>query len=273
MVLDDARSALAYDACRGLDAHGSWLTACARLHWRPTNGVAVNSMNSPPPPAVGDWPRNGTLGKVWAFLNRDVRTFKRWRQNKPDPETDDVRLAETKNLTEPLKEPEPEVVSEVDPRQIEGLRFRREVLDWRDEFHFQVTESAAQANKTLVEQVEHELANMNFLRLRLLTKPASDVLECHIEACVRSPMRRTTQIEQAALRQRLLTWFPHRQETASIWAMWPKLEWDTRLALKFTADNRERILTILGEMILGENGLADQHRQLAIQYSAKILEM
>ena len=114
---------------------------------------------------------------------------------------------------------------------------------------------------------------MNFLQLWLFTKPASEVLEGHIESCVRSPMRRATQIEQAALRQRLLTWLPHRQESASIWVMWPKLEWDTRLALQFTADNRERILTVLDELILGENGLADRHRQWATQYAGQILEM
>lgn len=230
-------------------------------------------MNSPPSPAVDEGRRKGPLGKVWAFLNRDVRTFKWWGQNKAGPEADGVPPPDFRTLTEPPKEPDPEVVSEVDPRQIEGLRFRREVLEWRDEFHFQVTETASRARKSLAEQVEHELANMNFLRLRLFTKPASEVLERHIESWVRSPMRRTTHIEQAALRQRLLTWFPHHQESVSIWVMWPKLEWDTRLALKFTANNRERILSVLGEMTLGENGLADRHRQWATQHAGQILEM
>ena len=159
-------------------------------------------MNSPPSPAVDDGPRKGALGEVWAFLNRDVRTFKWWGQNKAGPEADGAPPTDFRTLTAPPKEPDPEVVSEVDPGQVEGLRFRREVLDWRDEFHFQVTETASRAMKSLAEQVEHELENMNFLRLRLFTKPASEVLERHIESCVRSPMRRTTYIEQAALRQR-----------------------------------------------------------------------
>jgi len=210
---------------------------------------------------------------MWAFLNRDVRSLKWWKPNKPHPETDDAPPLELKTLTEPLKELQPEIVSEEDPRQIGSLRFRREVLDWRDEFHFQLTEAALQAKKTLAKQVEHELANMSFLRLRLFTKPARAVLEGHIESCVRSRMRRTTQIQQAALRQRLLSWPPHCQESASIWIMWPKLEWDTRLALKFTADNREQILTVLGEMILGANGIADKHRQWATQFADQFLEI
>jgi len=229
-------------------------------------------MNIPPSPAVDDQSQKGPFGEMWVFLNRDVRTFK-WGRSKPRPATEDAQPPEFRTPVAPLKEQEPEIVSEVDPRQIEGLRFRREVLDWRDEFHFNVTETASRAQKALAEQVDHELANMNFLQLRFFTKPASEVLEVHIESCIRSRMRRTTQIEHAALRHHLLTWLPHRQDSSSIWTMWPKLEWDTRLALKFTADNRERILTVLKEMILGENGLADTHRKWATQYASQFLEM
>lgn len=225
-------------------------------------------MKSPPAPAVDDRLPKGTLSEMWAFLNRDVRTLRWWRQNKSVPETDQVAPPTFKTLTETG----PVIASEVDPRQIERLRFLREVLDWRDEFHFQVTETASQAKKMLALQVEHELANMNFLRLWLFTKPASEVLKNHIEFCVRSQMRKTTQIEQAALRQHLRTWLPQCQESVSVSVMWPKLEWDTRLALKFTTDNREPILTVLGELILGENGLADKHRQWATQYADQILK-
>lgn len=230
-------------------------------------------MNSPPTSAYDDGPRKGTTGKLWTFLNRDVLALKWWGQSKPATESDDVPPPEFQAPTEPQEAREPEIRSEVDPRKIEGLRFRREVLDWRDDFHFRVTETALQAKKALAEQVENELANMSFLRLRMFTKPASEVLESHIKSCIRSPMRRTTQIEQDVLHQRLLTWLPDGMESASIWLMWPKLEWDTRLALKFTADNREWILTILSELILGENGLAEKQRQWATQYSVQILEM
>ena len=228
-------------------------------------------MNNPPSTAADDQSQRGPFGEIWAFLNRDVRTFK-WGRNKPRPATAGAHPPEFKSPTSPLKEQEPDVVSEVDARRIDGLRFRRDVLDWRDEFQFNVTEAASRAQETMVETVDHELANLNFWRLRLFTKPASEVLEGHIESCIRSRMRRTTQIEQAVLRQHLLTWPPHRQDSSSIWTMWPKLEWDTRLSLKFTADNRDRILTVLGELILGENGLADTHRQWATQYAIQFLE-
>jgi hypothetical protein len=233
-----------------------------------TNKDAGKLMNSPRSPTVDDGRQKGPLGELWALLNRDVRSFSWWRPKRAGQETDDVPPPGLKTQSAP----EPEIASEVDIRQIEGLRFRREVLDWRDEFHFQVTETASQAMKTLSEQVDHELANMNFIRLRLFKKPASEVLEGHIEFCVRSPMTRVTQFEQAALRRRLLVWLPHRQASPSIRVMWPKLEWDTGLALKFTADNRQQILTVLRELTLGEDGLADRHRQWATQYASHLLE-
>lgn len=229
-------------------------------------------MDSPSSPAVDNGPHKGTLGEVWAFVNRDIRTFKWWRRNGACLETEGMQPPDLKTLTAPPNGSASEVVSEVDPRQLEALRLRREVLDWRDEFHFQVTETACQARKALAGQVEHELANMNFLRHRLFTKPASEVLKSHIESRVQSPMRSTTQREQAALRQRLVAWAPHRRETASIQVEWLKLEWDARLALKFTAKNRMLILTVLDELILGESGLADRHRQWATQYASQILE-
>lgn len=212
------------------------------------------------------------MGKLWEFLTRDVRTLKWWGQNKPAPEADDLSPPVLKTPTESPEAQTPEIVSEVDPQKIEGLRFRREVLDWRDEFHFEVTETASQAKKMLAEQVEHELASMSFLR-RLFAKPASETLEVNIESCVRSPMRRTRKRQEAALRKRLLTWLPHREDSAIVRVMWPKLEWDTRLALKFTTGNREQIQAVLRELILGENGLADRHRHWATDFAGHILEM
>ena len=53
------------------------MTDCMLLPTLATNEWRCSSfMNSPPSPAVDDGPRKGALGEVWAFLNRDVRTFK-----------------------------------------------------------------------------------------------------------------------------------------------------------------------------------------------------
>ena len=216
-------------------------------------------------------PPEGSIGEIWAFLNRDIRTIKWKAPNKPSPETNQVVLP-LRAPTQPLEAPPPAIPSEVDTRQIEDLRIRREVLDWRDDFHFQFTNAAAEATKMLAELVEYEIAHMNFVRLRLLTRPASDVLKHHIESCVRSRMRRITQIEQAALHERLLIWLAQPPALDSMWIMWPKLEWDTHLAMKFTPDNRERILTALRDLILGRDGLADAHRQWATQFATMILE-
>lgn len=224
-------------------------------------------MNKHPSPAVDNGTRKGTLGELWDFLNRDIRTFSWLQWNTPGT------IAKDLSPPESMTGAAPEIISEVNPRQIEALRIRREILDWRDNFHFQVTEKALQAKTALEKRVEHEFANMGFLRLRLFTTPSSEVLEGHIESCVQSEMQRISRIEEITLRQHLATWLPHHHESVRIPIVWPKLEWDGRLALEFKDGNRAKILTALDEMILGENGLADRYRQWATQYASQILEM
>ncbi|MBL8328391.1 MAG: hypothetical protein JNJ71_06035 [Rubrivivax sp.] len=216
-------------------------------------------------------PRRGLFRDAWAFLNRDVRSFGWWGRDKRlrdhYPTSQSADDSPDAKPAQPLEA----VASEVDPQQIARLRFRREVLDWRDEFHFNVTESACQAHNCLTERVDRELADIGIWR-RLLTKPSNEVLETHIWVCVRSPMTRALQQEVAALRQRLKTWFPENDVSADISLMWPKLEWDTRLSLKFHSDNRLRILAVLRELTLGNNGIADRHRRWATEYASKILD-
>jgi len=169
-----------------------------------------------------------------------------------------------------LVTPDQDIPSEVDPGLIEHLRFRRELLDWRDEFHFRVTECATQAEQALTEKVHQELSAMGFLRRRLFTLPACEVLADHIESAVRAPMRSTMQAQQATLNARLQSWFLDREQSPRHFVMFPKLEWDTRLSLKLTADNREHILAELHQLILGSNGIADAHRQWATDHAAQI---
>lgn len=121
-------------------------------------------MNSPTSPELDDGPRQGTLEKVWALLNRDVRTLKWRRQNKLGPETDDALQLKFKSLTEPLKESAPEVVSEVDPRKVDDLRLRREVLDWRDEFQLSGGQIAHPAFAGRAEAAIPSQFQLNFIK-------------------------------------------------------------------------------------------------------------
>jgi len=230
-------------------------------------------MNHPNTSSTTDSNSTAFIRKLWRFLNRDIRTFKWWGQGTKTSESDYSSLPEVHGDAGAQKVAEVDIRSEVDPRKIVSLRFRRDVLDWRDDFHFNVTEAASQAKSRLASQIENDLSNIGFLRNRLFKKSAREVLEDHIESCVRSPMRQALQLEQVALGRRLQGWLPNRHESVSIWIMWPKLEWDTRLDLNFTVENRDEILNTLQDLILGINGLADRHRHWANQYSTQIMAM
>ncbi len=229
----------------------------------------MNRLNTSSP---ADLPRATPIGKLWRFLNRDIRTFKWWGQDTKVSQSNHATLTEFHGKTEARKVTEVAIRSEIDPRKIASLILRRDVLDWRDEFHFNVTEAASQSRNSLASKIDYELSTISFFRNRVFTKSARELLEDHIESCVRSPMKNILLLEQVTLGQRLQRWLPSRYEPVSIWIMWPKLEWDTRLELKFTVENRDQILGALHDLILGVNGLADRHRQWANEYTTQILE-
>ena len=223
-------------------------------------------MDTPSDSAADAEPRHSAAGQVWAFLKRDIRTFRWWGTNGASSDADGVPEARQNALDAP----DHEISSEVDPALIEHLRFRRELLDWRDEFHFRVTECATQAKQALAVQVDQKLSTMGFLRRRLFALPATEVLADHIESAVRAPMRSTLQVQQSTLNAHLQKWFQDGEPSLRCFVMFPKLEWDTRLSLKLTADNRERILDELDQLLLGPNGMADTHRQWATDHASQI---
>jgi len=227
---------------------------------------AAHPMDTSTDSAADADPRHSVAGQLWAFVRRDIRSFRWWRPK--DAKSNAGGVPEVQhNALDALDQ---DIPSEVDLGLIKYLQFRRELLDWRDEFHFRVTECATQAEQALTAQVHQELSTMGFLRGRLFTQPAGEILANHIESVVRAPMRSTVQAQQSTLHAHLQNWFHVREQSPRCFVLFPKLEWDTRLSLKFTADNRERILAELHELILGAEGIADTYRQWATDQAAQI---
>jgi hypothetical protein len=216
--------------------------------------------------------RQSTMAKIWAILNRDISSFKTMGA-KSSPNERDVEKTEVPVLeSTPPEVAEPAVKSEVNSRQIDRLRFRREVMNWRDGYHFAVTLEANRASTVLSDMVKKKLDESSVLG-RFFSKSASDILAWQIESCVESALARTRQEEEAALRKRLLQWFPDRPVPSIYPFIWPKLEWDTRLTLKFKSSNLIQIQAALNDLILGDKGLAAMHRDWATRFANQLLEM
>ena len=225
-------------------------------------------------PASGDESakRPSTIARIWEVLNRDIGSFKRGGPKSP---TNEPELAKSDGPTQESLPPqlvEPTVASEVDTRQIDRLRFRREVMDWRDRYHFAVTMEAMRASELLAVVVKKEIDDSSVLR-RVFTKPASEVLESQIASCVELAMVRKRYEEEVALRKNLLRWFPGRHIPAMYPFFWPRVEWDTRLVLKFKASNLSQIQAVLIDLILGDKGVAAVHRDWATRFANQMLEM
>ena len=224
-------------------------------------------------PASGDESvkRPSALARLWEILNRDIGSFKRGGTTS---RTNEHEVAKSEGPIQERLSPqsvEPAVATEVDTRHIDRLRFRREVMDWRDGYHFAVTREAILASGMLADVVKKELNDSSVIR-RMFAKTASEVLESQIESCVELAMRRKRHEEEVALRKNLLRWFPGRHMPAMYQFTWPKLEWDARLDLKFKASNLSQIQAVLNDLILGDKGLAARHRNWATQFANDLLE-
>lgn len=216
--------------------------------------------------------RPSALARFWEILNRDIGSFKRGATKGCTNEHEVAKSEEPIRESLPPQSVEPAVASEVDTRHIDRLRFRREVMDWRDGYHFAVTREAILASGMLADVVKMELNDSSVLR-RVLAKTASEVLESQIESCIELAIRRKRHEEEEALRKNLLRWFPGRHIPAMYPFTWPKLEWDARLVLKFKASNLSQIQAVLNDLILGDKGLAAVHRDWATRFANQVLEM
>lgn len=230
-------------------------------------------MNSPSSPALSHQAGRSFFRKIWGFLTQDIRSIKFEKAHQRDLK---AQAASPNDPSAPVVQIGPASTathSDADVKKIIDLQLRRSVLDWRDDFHFHVTETAMQSLAALTQHVENELRNMSKLRRYLFTKPAREVLKEQIDARVRLSFRMTAQVEQTKLRKLLPAWLPRGQAPVVVWLMWPKLEWDTNLSMKFTEANRADILEALRQLIVGERGLAATYRQWATQYAKQILEL
>lgn len=104
--------------------------------------------------------------KTVEFMNRDVRSFQPSgkKQTGKVPEAGQAPVD-----TEQIK-------SLVVPGNVEYLAFRREVLDWRDNFHTHVTLTSISLHEEFVQWIDAKLDEVGFIR-QLITKPASEVLQ------------------------------------------------------------------------------------------------
>jgi hypothetical protein len=223
-------------------------------------------------PVSPDSPENskateGLWGKTVEFLKRDVKSFF------PGDASDKVSK-EMNGAGIELVTPTSAVViieSLVDFNKLPNMAFRREVLDWRDNFHADVTITVAVLQNTFVQQVYTELGNTSLFR-KMVTRPTDEVLHDHFVRFVRWPLIDVLRKEEAKL-----------NASAEKWALFGKinLAFDIRRLnvecaslhdIAFKPSNKNLILSQIQTLMLGSAGLAEHFRDQGLHLSRKLVE-
>ena len=161
--------------------------------------------------------------------------------------------------------------SEINFQKLDHLRFRRDVLDWRDEFHVQIGALAEELFSQFSSYVENQVAEVGIFR-RLFTKPAGEILQTPFDDLVRvNLMKKVKEVEECL---------------SHILSKWPATTWppfsfteqnlDSRLAcldeLGLKPTNQEEILDRIDNLIAGEGGLVEAYRNNATSISRDLIK-
>ncbi|MCZ2105083.1 MAG: hypothetical protein OZ923_13040 [Comamonadaceae bacterium] len=140
-----------------------------------------------------------TLGRIWSFLNRDVRSFLPLRKPEPSVTPKTQEPAEPQLIVqEESAPPPPPVLPLTRPDRLRVVEFERKVLDWRDKAHIDITSTMDTQCRSLIDEMDRELDRLGFLG-RWFADPASEVLSHQLEALIRAPMTKQLGALQAEL--------------------------------------------------------------------------
>lgn len=209
----------------------------------------------------------GRWDKTVAFLKRDIRSFF------PSEETKDeaANLPDTAAAPDALGQSERPIESLVDFGKLPDMAFRREVLDWRDNFHANVTNIITELKKAFVHQMDKELADTSVFR-KLITRPSNEVLQDSFVLIVRMPLIAALRKEEANLNACAQKWGLFGKADLAIHIRMLNSECASLHGIGFKLGNRSLIESRLQTLLLGPEGLAKHFCDQGLQLSRKLME-
>lgn len=177
----------------------------------------------------------------------------------PAPETDAAEQEEQSPLP-----------FELDSQKLDYVRYRRQVLDWRDDFAVRLLADGNESFRRFSAYVENEADKVGLFRY-LFAKPAAEVLRDEFLTIVRSPLANLARAAEAQLRQAI-------QRSAYSQSLFLSLtveEVDPLLGvlgdLRFRTTNQKELLSKLNGLVFGKDGITDSYIQRAQSVSQSLL--
>lgn len=200
--------------------------------------------------------------KLWGFLKRDVRSFFGFQSSLTPSANSEYVLADQ---LEPLP-------SRVDPQKLDRIRFRRALLDWRDEFCVQFSNSASDLSGRFESQIEDELQEVGLFR-KVLPKPAGELLEEKFNSQVRFRLLARARQAEKDLSLLLSKWSLQVPPALFFRDQWPNARFVATFGeVGFKPANRNEILEILESLILGEQGILPTYLAQATSMTRNLIE-
>jgi len=158
---------------------------------------------------------------------------------------------------------------ELEVRKLNYVQYRRQILDWRDEFTVQMLADGKDIFRQFSEYVEEEADEVGILR-KLFAKPAAEVLEDEFFTRVRSPL--ADRVRTAELR--LSTIIQGRELTPSCSLTVEEIDPSLSILgdLGFRPSNQEELLSKLNHLVFGGQGIVDCYLQRAQAVALSLLQ-
>lgn len=160
---------------------------------------------------------------------------------------------------------------ELEVQKLDYIRYRRKILDWRDEFTVQMLTQGKDFFRQFSEHVEKEADEVGILR-KVFAKPAAEVLEDDFFTLVRAPLVDRAKAAETEL-TKVIQCLPTTQLPALSLAV---DEVDPLLSvlgdLRFRPSNQDELLVKLNNLVFGERGIVDCYLQRAHAVSQALLQ-
>lgn len=209
----------------------------------------------------------GLWSKIIAFLNRDIKSFlRRGDKDRCQREQYEAKLEHAATTRADTL-----VESLVDHNRLSEMAFRREVLDWRDNFHANVTTTISRLQDTFIEEMHAELGNMKLFR-KLLSRPSDEVLQGSFIRLVRQPLIAALREEEVKLEACVQKWGSFGRADLAFDTRRLSAECISLHDVGFKPSNKSLISMRVQTLMLGPAGVAEHFRDQALHVSRKLLE-
>lgn len=205
-----------------------------------------------------------------AFLKRDIKSFFPRDDKGGEQPEQGVAASEDSGTSVPASVETP-VESLVDMSKLPEMAFRRDVLDWRDNFHANLMNGLSKLNDAFAQQVHAELAATSLFR-KLVSRQSDQVLQDSFTRLVRLPLINEVRNEEANLNACAQKWGRGGKSDLTFDISALNAECASLQDIGFKPSNKDQLLSRCQELILGPTGLSAVFRDQGLQLSRKLME-